>query len=121
MNYKNETMTEYEKSIMILNELGHINDFKSLFLTDVFYFEHFKGGYTLIKSVLNDKYKEYGDEDELMAEIDELLEQNYIFKTTKKAIFQSKFITNTYLSLNKQIASVEAIKEYVKQFENNEN
>ena len=121
MNYKNETMTEYEKYIMILNENGVLSDFKSLFLCDVFYFEHFKGGYTLIKTFLNDKFKEYGDEEALMAEIDELVEKKYIFKTVKKAIFNSKFVTNTYLSLNKQIASPEKLKEFTKKFESNEN
>lgn len=113
MTETNKEITDYQNLVICLNEKEIINDFQSLLLCDIFYYSKFKGGYRLIKEYVYERYKDHGDKEVLDKDITSLINNNFIIKTIKKTIFNGKIITNTFLTLNKEIADVESITMFI--------
>lgn len=106
-----EEITNYQNAIIKLNDYNVLTDVQTLILTDIFYFENFKGGYKYIKKFVFEKYKSYCTEKQIDVQINDLL-KNFIIKKTKREIFNGKFITTTYFTLEDFLSSPEKVEEY---------
>lgn len=105
---KSEIMTEFQDKVMELNDECIINDFQTLFLCDVFYFQKFKSNYIFIEKIVTDKFKIYGNKDKLLEDINELLALGLIIKEYKRSIFNGNFVTSIKYTINEQRFNTES-------------
>lgn len=94
-------LNQFEESIDLLNE--DISLLKKALLKDIFYFTEIYGKYKYMASFVEDKYKEILSPKDIKSQIDNLSEQNFIYRNINKSIYNGKYITIITFGLNPEL------------------
>ena len=98
-------------------DLRHnLTAFQVEFLTKIEYFTNKKGSFILYNDYWKDKYKEIVDSETFDKEIEDLLIKGIINKTTKKEIFNYKWVTKSILKINYSVLYYEDYDKLIKHY-----
>ena len=76
-----------------------MTDFQNKFVSDIKWYTENRGQYIHYKSTLGTKYKTYGSQKELEKQIEELITNHIIIKSTEKITYQGRYSTQVHLAI----------------------